>query len=388
MDVTNRNPAAGVARGGPALLAGLVFCGRCGQRMATEYHDQGRFRRYRCSQGAIRFAAPSCQSLGGRELEALVGALILRTLEPAALEVSLQWAEDLDLERQHLHRQWRQRVERAHYEADRARREYRAVEPENRLVARALERAWEEALAAEIRVQADHDRFLAQQPMPLSAAEREAIRRLADDIPTLWRAATTTDADRQTIARLLLDKVVVTVAGATEAVTVDCHWAGGVHTQHPLRRAVRRRDQLSTFPALMERIQALNADGHKAPAIAAMLNTEGWHPPKRRETFTDVMVRDLLHRQGVPVGAYPRPSARVERLGPDERTLPELAARLEIPANTLYHWLRRGWLQARRASAGGHAVWLVEADEQEIARLHALRERKSLALNAATNNPT
>src|SRR5689334_150383 len=92
----NRNPAAGVARGGPALLAGLVFCDRCGQRMVTEYHDQGRFLRYRCSRGAIRFGAPYCQSLAGRQLEALVADLILEALEPASLEVSLQLAEDLE----------------------------------------------------------------------------------------------------------------------------------------------------------------------------------------------------------------------------------------------------------------------------------------------------
>src|SRR5690606_3961054 len=114
-------------------------------------------------------------------------------------------------EREQLHRQWRQRLERARHEADRARRQYRAVEPENRLVARTLEREWEEALAAEARVQADHARFLARRPLPLDAAEREAIRQLAEDIPALWRAPGTAAGDRQAIARLMLDEVVVTV---------------------------------------------------------------------------------------------------------------------------------------------------------------------------------
>jgi DNA invertase Pin-like site-specific DNA recombinase len=374
----NRNPAAGVARGGPALLAGLVFCGRCGQRMATDYHDQGRFLRYRCSRGAIRFGAPYCQSLAGRQLEALVAELILEALEPASLEVSLQLAEDLELERGQLHRQWCQRLERAHYEVDRARRQYRTVEPENRLVARTLEREWEEALAAEIRVQTDYERFLSRQPLPLSAAERDAIRRLAEDIPTLWQATTTTSADRQAIARLMLDKVVVSVAGESEVGAVECHWSGGVQTQHQLRRTVQRRDQLSGYPALLDRIRDLHSAGHKAPAIAATLNAEGWHPPKRRDTFTDTMVRDLLHHQGVPVGPYPRPSDRVERNNPNEWTMPELAACLEMPANTLYHWLRRGLVRARLAKTEGHSVWLIEADESEIARLRALRKAKSL----------
>lgn len=372
----NRTPAAGVARGGPALLAGLVVCGRCGHRMATEYRDQGRFQRYRCSQGAIRFGGTACQSLGGRGLEALVGTLILQALQPAALEVSLRLAEDLELEREQIHRQWRQRLERAGYDVERARRQYGAVEPENRLVVRALEREWEAALAAEVRMRADYDRFLARQPTPLAPAERDAIRRLAEDIPSIWECPTTTAADRQAVARLMLDKVVVSVSGTTEAVTVACHWTGGVCTQHPLRRTVQRLDQLSTYRALMDRIQVLHAAGHQAPAIAATLNAEGWHPPKRRETFTAIMVRGLLHRQGVPVGAYPRPSCRVARQGPNERTLPELAACLDMPANTLFHWLHRGLLHARRAAAGGHSVWLIEADEAEIARLRAMRSHR------------
>ena len=176
----------------------------------------------------------------------------------------------------------------------------------------------------------------------------------------------------------MLDKVVVSVVGESEIVAVECHWAGGVQTQHQLRRTVQRRDQLSGYPALLDRIRDLHSAGQKAPAIAATLNAEGWHPPKRRDTFTDTMVRDLLHRQGVPIGPYPRPSDRIERNTPNERTMPELAACLEMPANTLYHWLRRGLLQARLAKTKGHSVWLVEADESEIARLRALRKAKSL----------
>ena len=113
---------------------------------------------------------------------------------------------------------------------------------------------------------------------------------------------------------------------------------------------------------MLDRIRDLHSAGHKAPAIAAMLNAEGWHPPKRRDTFTDTMVRDLLHRQGVPIGPYPRPSDRIARNTPNERTMPELAACLEMPANTLYYWLRRGLLQASLAKTKGHSVWLVEAN--------------------------
>lgn len=365
----NRNPATSVARGGPALLAGLVVCGSCGRRLTTAY--QGTVPRYRCSQAHLRFGAPYCQSLGSRELDALVAGLILRALEPAAVEITLQLSEEVELERQQLHRQWRQRLERARYEADRARRQYQAVEPENRLVARSLERDWESLLAAEAVLQRDHQAFLDHQPMPLGDVERQQLRQLAQDVPALWQGAT--PAQRQAIAKLMLEQVVVTVAGDTDAVAVTCHWAGGVRTRHALSRTVRRFEQLSGYPALMERVRVLHQAGHKPPAIAVMLNAEGWHPPKRRLSFTPHAVLTLLHRQGVPSAPYPCPSDRVERQGPHEKTVKELAACLQMPVNTLYHWLYRGDLQVRRVTTAGHCILLVEADAAEIERLAALR---------------
>ena len=160
----------GVPRGGPALLAGLLVCGRCGRRMPTHYSPTGHDLRYDCIAATLNYGQARCQSLSGRALDALVGGLILEALEPAAVEASVQLAEDVELERTALHRQWRQRLERSRYEVERARRQYDQVEPENRLVARTLERQWEEALANQVRVQDDYDRFLEEQPLPLTPA--------------------------------------------------------------------------------------------------------------------------------------------------------------------------------------------------------------------------
>ncbi len=370
----NRTQHAGVPRGGPALLAGLLVCGRCGRRLATYYPERGHGLRYACSREAVNYGGATCQSLSGRSLDALVGELIVQALAPAAVEASLQLAEDVELERTGLQRQWRQRLERVRYEAERARRQFDAVEPENRLVARTLERQWEQALAEELRLQAEHERFMASQPLPLTAAELEMVRQLTEDIPALWHAPTTTAHDRQTIARLLLEQVVVTVAGESEQVAVTCDWAGGVRTAHALTRPVKRLVQLSTYPALMERIGDLHAAGVRAPAIAETLNREGWHPPKRRQTFTAAMVHRLLGRQGVRPQARHAPSLAIERQAPTELTLLELAAHLEMPYPSVYRWLQRGRLQARRAETSQRRpIWLVMADAAEIERLRTLR---------------
>jgi len=111
--------------------------------MMAMYTNNGTGLRYVCSRAAAAYGAPLCQSCVGRPLDTLVARLVLQALEPAALELSLQVAADVEVERQRLQQQWHQRLERVRYDAERACRQYNAVEPENRLVARTLERQWE-----------------------------------------------------------------------------------------------------------------------------------------------------------------------------------------------------------------------------------------------------
>jgi hypothetical protein len=371
---SNLAQVKGTIRHGPSLLSGLIVCGRCGLRMATQYCNNGHDLRYCCITGMVEYAQPSCQSLVGRILDGWVGQQVLAALEPAALEVSLKAIEDVEAERAQLHRHWQQRLERARHEAERAQRQYDAIEPENRVVARTLERQWEQALQAEVQLQAEYARFEAHQPATLGEAERQAIRRLAADIPALWRAPTTTAADRQAIIRQLVDRVVVTVRWESELVDVQLHWVGGHATGATLVRPVARLDQLSYYPQLLQCVAALHAQHETIPAIASRLNAEGWRPAKRRSTFNASMVQTLLIAQGL---RGPRRSDRdmLEDRAANEWTLAELSHSLSIPQPTLFSWLRRGWLHGRRAAKTAHGMWLIQADEAELARLRALRSR-------------
>jgi Recombinase zinc beta ribbon domain len=275
----NQNKHKGVPRGGPSLLSGLLVCGRCGYRMATCYRTNGRDLRYNCTRAQVNKGQSACQSLSGGVLDSLIGQLVLAVLQPSAIEVSLQLAEDVELERTQRHRQWALRLKQARFEVERAERQYNAVEPENRLVARTLERRWEEALAAETKLQDEHARFLAREPAHLTASEQGAIRRLAEDVPALWHAPTTTPAERKEIVRLLLERVVVTVEGSSENIIVECRWAGGVQTEHKIVRPVRYIEQLSKHRQLVARIKALHQDGVWPAAIARTLNAEAWRLP-------------------------------------------------------------------------------------------------------------
>jgi DNA invertase Pin-like site-specific DNA recombinase len=366
---SNKAAHTGIARAGQALLSGLLVCGRCGLRMAAVYNNSGSLARYVCGRMACDYGEPTCQSLKAAPLDVLITRVVFQAIEPAALDASLRAASDLASERETLDRQWRQRVERARYEAERARRQYAAVEPENRLVARTLERQWEQALAEQTRLEGEHDRFRREQPQPLSPAEIAAIHRLANDVPAVWDAAV--QEERQTIVRLLLERVLVEVVNGSEQVRVECHWHGGNRTSHHLIRPVRRLDALSTYADLVTRVTALHCAGHSTADIAEALNREGWRPAKRRDTFNRSMVHHLLLKSGV-VEAKHRRKLRIKRRA-DEWTIRELAEEIGMPQPTLYNWVQRGRLRSRLARAAGGRAKLVHADEATIASLKTIR---------------
>ena len=203
---------------------------------------------YVCGMAAATWAEERCQQLAGPCVDDYVSGLALQAMAPAALEVSLAAAEQEEQRRAETDRIWRQRLERADYAADRARRQYQLAEPENRLVVRQLEKDWNDALAERQRLGEDYDRHLASRPRALTPAEREQIRALAADLPAVWNAETTTDADRKQLLRHLIENVTVTVIGDSEQADVEITWAGGHRTTGRVIRPVATLAQLSYLP--------------------------------------------------------------------------------------------------------------------------------------------
>ncbi len=369
----NTSQAFGVVRKGAALLSGLLICGRCGLRMAPHYGSQAGQYRYSCDRMKIDYGEATCQSLAGLSLDDCITALIFKALQPAALEISMAAAEDQAEERQQQQKYWLQRIERAHIDTGRAARQYNAVEPENRLVARTLERKWEETLKTELELKAQYEKFLSDQPAALSEEQRAAIRHLAQDIPALWQAETTTAIDRQTIVRQLIERILVTVIDNTEKVQTEIHWYGGHITHIRLDRPVAKMAQMAGYQAMMERIKALKSQGCPPAQIAEKLNTEGWKPPKRRQTFNAPMVRCLLNRQGIRIGTPKQQHTAVISRESDEWTLKELANHLQMPEPTLYAWLKKGYVRARQIKVDTRSFWIITANQQELAELRKLR---------------
>jgi len=302
-------PTPGPARLTAATLAGLVVCGPCDCRMQTHYTPT---LRYDCQRHALDYAAPACQSLVGEPLEQLVATQLLQVMTPAGLELSLRAAQEWERERIALDRHWRLRRERARQEADRAARQYHAVEPENRLVARTLERQWEETLLAERTVEEEYHRFQQTQPTRLSAADRAQIERLAHDLPALWQAPQTSVTDKRQVVRLLLQRVVVWAPASSHEVKVQLHWTGGTVTEHQLRRPVRAWSQLSDVAALLAQVHQGRAAGWTSGHIAAELNATGHRTP-RGKPFTAASVRQLRRRLDLPAGKAQRRARKKQR---------------------------------------------------------------------------
>jgi hypothetical protein len=239
-------------------------------------------------------------------------------------------------------------------------------------VARTLERAWEEKLVAQQQLEEEYHRFIQYKPHILSETEREAIRRLATDIPMLWAAPTTTDADRKEIIRQIVERVVVDVQGNSERVRVRIEWIGGGHTEGVVIRPVGTLNELSTYPQICHQIQALTEAGWAATAIAQALSEAGFRPSRSSTGFRAQTITQLQRQLGVRA---PRPRVRQhDGLSPGEWWPTELVRTLLIPRGSLSHWIRQGVVRARQLDEPLHR-WVVWADEAEQERLRAYHQR-------------
>jgi hypothetical protein len=287
-----------------------------------------------------------------------------------ALELSLQAETHLEQERLELDKLWQQRLERADFEAQRAGRHYRLVEPENRLVARQLAQEWETKLKDYQQLQEEYKRFSHQQPKVLTEQEKQRIRQLAENLPILWHSATTTPVQRKEIIRQIIHQIRVDVQGESEWVQVVIEWVGGSVTEAQIIRPVARWTQLSNYPQLCQRLEQLAQTQMNGEEITQCLIAEGFYPPKRLTTLKPAEVQTLMRRLGLGTR---RAAVSREALAAHEWWLPDLALALEMPSVTLYSWVRRGWVNARQQLKPPRH-WIIWADAAELERLKTYRQ--------------
>ena len=258
----------GSAREGSSLLQGIVLCGLCGRHMDVHYGSDGTTK-YSCHTPMTR---RMCQEVHGRYVEPLVEEELLKALNEEELEVAIRAMEKLEERAEELDRQWRKRLEGARYEADKAARRYHQVEPENRLVARTLEREWNERLEEMQRLESEYQEAKQKPPCKLTAEQREKILSLAQDIPRLWKAPTTRNSQRKQLLRLLIEDVALRNVEDPWSTEVAIHWKTGAVSRHMARRVVPHPQ--TTAPEVVARIRELYREKTDLET-AQILNEEG-----------------------------------------------------------------------------------------------------------------
>ena len=236
-----------------------------------------------------------CQFVQGRHVEPLVEEVVLDAVSREELELAVGALEKFTQRARELDRQWKHRIEAARYEAEKAARRFKRVEPENRLVARTLEREWNARLEELERLEEDYAEVKRKPPFELTEAQREKILALAQDLPRLWRADTTSNSQRKEVLRLLIEDVTLANVDEPWSISVSLRWKTGALTRHRTKRFLRHPQ--TTAPEVIARIETLWKENTDAE-IATVLNAEG-HQSGYRKPFTPGMIAHLRNRRGL-----------------------------------------------------------------------------------------
>lgn len=288
----------GPVRKGEVLLAGPVRCGHCGRRMLVGYHGaKGDVGRYSCDAKRSNPGGDPCISFGALRVDEVVGGEIVRLLQPLGVEAAIQAITQREQQTGEKQRQIELALEQARYEAARARRQYDTVDPENRLVARELERRWNGALATVRALEEELETLLRQRPAALSVEERQRLLQMGADLEAAWRHPAATAVTRKRIARVVLREVIASVEG--DQIHLLLHWQGGDHTRLTVRKNRRGQTRWSCEPEMVELIRVC-ARMMPDKAIAGMLNREGKRTG-RSNGWTQSRVRGFRNVHGIAV---------------------------------------------------------------------------------------
>jgi DNA invertase Pin-like site-specific DNA recombinase len=352
--------AGGAVREGAALLQGLARCGKCGRRLHTHYRGRNAQPGYHCSgKDLVQGRGVYCLNIGGVQIDQAIADAFLKALTPATMEATQRALQQLEADQDAALSQWRLAVERARYEAERAERQYRAVEPENRLVARGLETEWEKRLRDLATAEAELQRREQQRPRTLSREEQNKLRCLGSDLNNVWTAASTTDRDRKELLRTLLEEVMITVDRSNHRAHLTLRWRGGTLTELDLSLPRSQPRGLRTDEDTLSLLRRLAAH-YSDDVIAGILNRQG-RKTATGERFTAVHVGGLRRYRKIPRF---QPSA--EPPTGELATIRKAAEILGINTSTVHRWLNDGFIAGEQITPG--APWRIRITDELRAR--------------------
>lgn len=342
----------GAVREGNALLQGLAGCGTCGRKLRTRYTGRASSPSYRCDGGHIIEGSHriSCMNIGARQIDEAVAGTVLSALQPLGIDAALAAEERLDAQHEGALAQWHLAVERASYEAQRAERRYRAVDPDHRLVARGLEAEWEKCLRELDNAKADLARREAQRPRTLSAEDRDRLLALGTDLLTAWQAPTTSPRDKKELLRTVLEEVIIAVQREQRLAHLTLRWRGGAISDIDLELPDHVSTGVRTDEDTVALVRRLAAH-HPDRVIANVLNRQ-----QRRTAhghrFAAGHVGDLRRTWNIP--CFERPS-----IPPDGElmSVSQIASELGVTPQTIHRWINDGLIAGEQVTLG--APWRI-----------------------------
>ena len=360
-----RRPSRGAPREGRALLAGILLCGRCGRQMRTIYPGRpGSEWTYKCC-GEQGHGQPVCWSVSGRAIDVAVEDLFLRMILPDELELTLAVEREVEGQAASLNEQWKLRKEQVEYEARQAERRYKAADPDNRIVTRTLEREWEARLRGVAEVQQRIDSAKRERRVLLSDADRARIRALGRDLPAVWRAPTTTPADRKAMLRLAIEAVAIRPVDVPQRAThIEVQWRSGAVDVLTAARPDRTECRRTRIEAI-ERVRELAASGLTNRAIAKKLNAQQVRPGSGRAWTREAVKRvRLKHGIGCSIVGCGSASPLPERHPDGRYSMRGVMRRFGVSQRQAMRWIARGLVHAARESFEQHRdVWWVTIDD-------------------------
>ena len=350
----------GAVREGAALLQGIASCGHCGRKLRTQYPGRNARPGYYCAgKNIVNGRGVYCLNIGGVQIDQAVAQALIEALKPAAFEAALQATQQLESDYDAALAQWRLAVERTRYEAERAERRYRAVDPENRLVARGLEATWEQRLRDLEKAQAELEHKSQSRPRTLSPEDYQRIRALGADLNRVWTAPTTTDRDKKELLRTLLEEVIIAVQRDEFRAHLTLRWKGGMITEldvHlPRLNPARIRTDEDTV-ALVRRLAVHYPDG----VIAGILNRQG-RKTVRGERFCANQVGSLRRYRDIARFDPPAQPPQGELV-----TIAGAAQILKVAPSTIHRWLAEGIIAGEQITPG--APWNIRITDELRAR--------------------
>lgn len=353
----------GATRTGQLLLQGIALCGKCGLRMWVRYPGvkKGQYPYYICGQNARELGQANCQHFSAARIDAFIEQQILKALEPDKIEIALATFKEIEKEDKVIKQQWLLKIERAKYQATRAQRQYDSIEPENRLVARNLEKNWETKLRELQKIKQEYENWANQNLRTITEENQRQLLILGENLPKIWQASTTSNADRKRIVRLVIKEVIMDRSREKEKLWIQINWQTGAVTQHWLEFPAQQYNQILGADLLRQRISELKMEGKKDSEIAKILNSEGYRASKRAK-ITSWTVYNLRQKWNIQRNNQ-------HQWEDGSYTLEGVAAIFKVNVKTLYNWIKKGMLDAHQDSK--YSPWKISLSEQDIARLNA-----------------